>query len=92
MNNNKILHVDDSNTVFFLFEFLGKDYYYSKVSWQVSVILNFRIHFCLCKLESKRHISILRPKQNILILVSPYYGFCNLPFKDETNNKQKKII
>lgn len=32
MNNNKILHVDDINIVFFLFEFLGKDYYYSKVS------------------------------------------------------------
>lgn len=32
MNNNKMLHVDDINIVFFLFEFLGKDYYYSKVS------------------------------------------------------------
>lgn len=31
--------MDDINTVFFLFELPGKDYYYSKVSWQVSIML-----------------------------------------------------
>ena len=45
----------------------------------------------ICKLEYKRHISILWPKQNILILMNPYYGFYSLPLKMKPTISRKKL-